>query len=202
MIQHLEVIETCQLTIPLRPALECVLFTFTRYQCIPWCVGIRLWIIEISSTQSVNKPRPPAYEAGMVTIRLPGLVVVFLLQLALSGDAEYILLVIYIRTPFVTDKDRMTSYVDGSPNLSVTVTNSQAVRRVMMQKPPAPVPVVHREPYPPYATPNNNYTGINRPQRVSSGRTCNIATSSVFLFFSIYEMGTHLSMFITYDLTR
>lgn len=64
----------------------------------------------------------------------------------------------------------MAAYMEGSPNLSVTVTNSRAVRRVMMQPPPAPVPVVHREPYPPYASGSNNYTGINRPQRVSSGK--------------------------------
>ena len=64
----------------------------------------------------------------------------------------------------------MAAYMEGSPNLSVTVTNSQAVRRVMMQPPPAPVAVVHREPYPPYASGSSNYTGINRPQRVSSGK--------------------------------
>ena len=68
----------------------------------------------------------------------------------------------------------MAAYMEGSPNLSVTVTNLQAVRRVMMQPSPAPVPVVHREPYPPhapYASGSSNYTGINRPQRGSSGKT-------------------------------
>ena len=67
----------------------------------------------------------------------------------------------------------MATYMEGSPNLSVTVSNSQVVRRVMMQPPPAPVPVAHREPYPPYASGNNNYSGISRPQRVSSGKTFN-----------------------------
>ena len=72
----------------------------------------------------------------------------------------------------------MATYMEGSPNLSVTVTNSQAVRRVMIQP---PVPVAHREPYPPYASGNNNYSGISRPQRVSSGKTFNhIVTCIIF----------------------
>ncbi len=64
--------------------------------------------------------------------------------------------------------------MNGAPGLSVTVTNSEAMRRVMAPNPPHPMPVAHREPYAPYAT---KYTGLSRPQRVSSGKSAKLITT-------------------------